>query len=59
MTCKEQYNVLKLDMIMKKKGEVVSSKQALKDVKPISWPDDVLQRGKSVVLQKKKHKGEI
>jgi len=58
MTCAEKYNHLDINMLMKKKGEIVSSKNALQNIEPILWDEERLPGDKKVILQKKKYKEE-
>lgn len=50
----KQYDSLDLRVLMGKKGRIVSSKEALKDVKPIEWGKDVLRGEKRVIVTKEK-----
>lgn len=47
-------SVLDLNALMSKKSKIVSSKEALKDVKPIDWSDEVLRGEKKVTATKAK-----
>lgn len=49
----ECYNVFDINMLMEKDGEIVSSAEALRDVKPVEWDDDVLQGDRKVIVKKK------
>lgn len=48
------YNTFDLNKIMQKKSKIVSSEDALKDVIPVEWSDEVLRGKEKVVLNKKK-----
>lgn len=48
------YATLDLQSLMQKKGKIVSSEEALRDVKPIEWEKQVLQGRKKVVAKEKK-----
>lgn len=50
----KQYGSLDLQTLSGKKGRIVSSKEALKDVKPIDWGKDVLRGEKRVIVTKEK-----
>ena len=50
----KQYGSLDLRALMGKKGRIVSSEEALKDVKPIDWGKDVLRGEKRVIVTKEK-----
>lgn len=47
-----KYNTLDLCTLMGKKSKIVSSEEALKNVKPIEWSDDVIQGKKKVLVTK-------
>ncbi|ETJ38569.1 hypothetical protein Q604_UNBC07345G0002 [human gut metagenome] len=47
---KKEYKSFSLDMIKDKNIEVISSKNALKDVAPINWSKDVLEGKKTVTV---------
>ena len=47
-----KYNTLDLCALMGKKSKIVSSDEALKNVRPIEWSDDVMQGKKKVVVTK-------
>lgn len=51
-----KYNTLDLCALMGKKSKIVSSDEALKDIKPIEWGDEVVQ-GKKKVLATKSTRG--
>ncbi len=52
----EKYNTLDLCALMKKKSKVVSSGEALKDVKPVEWGKEVTDRKRKVLVSKEKRK---
>lgn len=49
-----EYNTFDLNVIMKKNAKVISSEEALKDVNPVEWSEDILQGKEKVVIKKKK-----
>ena len=59
MAYEEKYNHFDVNLLLGRKGEVVSTKEALQDVIPISWGKKHLRREEQVVLQKKKYKEEV
>lgn len=50
----KQYGSLDLQALSGKKGRIVSSREALKDVKPIDWGKDILRGEKRVIVTKEK-----
>ena len=46
----KKYKSFSLDIIKNKNIEVISSKNALKDVAPINWSKDVLEGKKTVTV---------
>ena len=48
------YNALNLGTLMKKKGRIVSSEEALRNVKPIEWGEDVLRGERKITVTKAK-----
>lgn len=50
----EGYATLNLQALSKKKGKIISSKEALHDVKPIDWDREVMQGKKKVVVTHEK-----
>lgn len=47
-----KYNTLDLQAVLSKKSKIVSSEEALREVVPVSWSDDVMQSQKKVVVKK-------
>ncbi len=47
---KNSHATLDLAELARKKGRIVSSKEALKDVRPASWSDEVLAGEKRVTV---------
>ena len=47
-------NALDLGTLMKKKGRIVSSEEALRDVTPIEWGADVLRGERKITVTKAK-----
>lgn len=47
-----KYNTLDLQVLLSKKSKIVSSEEALREVEPVSWSDDVMQSQKKVVVKK-------
>ena len=47
-----KYNTLDLQVLLSKKSKIVSSEEALHEVEPVSWSDDVMQSQKKVVVKK-------
>ena len=47
-----KYNTLDLQALLSKKSKIVSSEEALREVEPVSWSDDVMQSQKKVVVKK-------
>lgn len=50
------YAGLDLHSLGKKNVKVVSSREALKDVEPITWEDDILQGRKKIMVTKREGK---
>lgn len=51
----ERYATLDLQALSRKKGKIVSSQEALRDVKPVKWDKDIMQgKRKVIVTQEKK-----
>lgn len=51
----ERYATLDLQALSRKKSKIVSSQEALRDVKPVEWDKDVMQgKRKVIVTQEKK-----
>jgi len=50
----ESYAKLDLAALLNKKNTIISSEEALKDVKPVEWGEDMLQGKKSVVIKQKR-----
>lgn len=48
---------LNLQKLKQKKGKIVSSQEALKDVKPMIWGDEVLKNGNKITVTKLKDRG--
>jgi len=44
------YNSLDLNKLKSKKHTIISSKEALKDITPIEWSEDVLSGKKKVII---------
>lgn len=44
-------NGINMSIIKSKKGRIITSKEALRDVKPIDWDKDVLNEGKRVIVK--------
>ena len=44
----KKYTALDLQILTKKKGKIVTSEEALKDVQPVEWGEDVLRGRKKV-----------
>lgn len=40
---------LNLDSLLSKQVKIVSSEEALRDVTPIDWPDEVINKEKKVI----------
>ena len=49
-----KYAALDLQILTKKKGKIVTSEEALKDVRPVEWGEDVLQGRKKVKVTRVK-----
>ncbi len=47
-----KYNTLDLQALLSKKSKIVSSEEALHEVEPISWSDDVIQSQKKITVAK-------
>ena len=47
-----KYNALDLQAVLSKKSKIVSSEEALREVEPVSWSDDVMQSQKKVIVKK-------
>lgn len=47
---KEAYRTLDMSKISNKKSKVISCKNALSDVTPINWSDDVLTGKKKIIV---------
>lgn len=47
-----KYNALDLQAVLSKKSKIVSSEEALREVEPVSWSDDVMQSKKKVIVKK-------
>ena len=50
----EKYATLDLQVLMRKNGKIISSEEALKDVRPVDWGKDVLQGKKKVTVTRVK-----
>ena len=50
----EKYATLDLQTLMRKNGKTVSSKEALQDIRPVDWGEDVLQGKKKVTVTRVK-----
>lgn len=48
---------LNLQTLKQKKGRIVSSQEALEDVNPIVWGDEVLKHGKKITVTEPKDRG--
>jgi len=46
------YATLNMNIINTKKSKIISSKEALKDVTPIIWDNEVLNGNKKVIITK-------
>lgn len=46
----ERYATLDLQALSRKKGKIVSSQEALRDVKPVEWDKDVVQGKRKVIV---------
>lgn len=46
----ERYATLDLQALSRKKGKIVSSQEALRDVKPVEWDKDVVQEKRKVIV---------
>lgn len=55
---KQGYVAFDLQMLSGKRQKTISSKEALKDVKPIDWGEDVLS-GKKKVIATRDKSGEL
>lgn len=49
---KQQYKKLDMSKLKFSEHSIISTEEALKDVAPIDWPDDVLNGDKKVVISK-------
>lgn len=47
-----KYNTLDLQALLSKKSNIVFSEEALREVEPVSWGDDVMQLQRKVVVKK-------
>ena len=47
-----KYNTLDLQILLSKKSKIVSSKEALCEVEPVFWSDDVIQSQKKITVKK-------
>ena len=47
-----KYNTFDLKALLSKKTTIVSYEEALREVEPVSWSDDVMQLQKEVVVKK-------
>ena len=47
-------NALDLSVLMQKKGKIISSAEALRDVKPIEWEEEILRGEKKITVTKAK-----
>lgn len=47
-----KYNTLGLQALLSKKSKIISSEEALRELEPVSWSDDVMQPQKKVVVKK-------
>lgn len=56
MNANTAFAPLNLNLINSKQSKIVSSENALKDVTPISWSDDVISGKKKVTLTTKDKK---
>lgn len=50
----ENYRKLDMNAVMSKKGKIISSEEALRDIVPIEWDEEVLNGERKVVLTKPK-----
>jgi len=48
------YGTLNMHSLKNKKGKIISSKDALRDVKPIEWGDEILRGEKRIIATKEK-----
>lgn len=48
----EKYNTLNLQTLMSKKSKIVSSEEALHEIEPVSWSDEVMQSQKKIIVKK-------
>lgn len=46
----KKYEGINLDILKSKKSRIISSEEALKDVVPIEWSDEVLEGKEKVVI---------
>lgn len=44
-------NGIDMSIIKSKKGRIITSDEALRDVKPVDWNKDVLAEGKRVIVK--------
>ena len=55
ITCqnkKQQYKKLDMSKLKFSEHSIISTEEALKDVTPIDWPEDVLNGDKKVIISK-------
>lgn len=48
------YAALNLQALKQKKGRIISSQEALRDIKPILWDDEVLKNKKKITIVESK-----
>lgn len=48
----QQYKTLDISKLKFREHSIISTEEALKDVTPIDWPDDVLNGDKKVIISK-------
>ena len=49
---KQQYKKLEMSKLKFREHSIISTEEALKDVIPIDWPEDVLNGDKKVIISK-------
>ena len=46
-----QYNTLDLQTLLSKKSKIVSSEEALQDIVPVQWDDEVLNSQEKITVR--------
>ena len=54
---KPAYKPLDLSRILKKEHITISTEEAMKDVTPLTWADELLENREIIILKEKSHKG--